>query len=65
MTSGDNPSYSNGETDQSTEKSPGDLRRLVVTQTPVKNNLLTLMWKDLLDSALGTFYLSLEKRLDK
>ena len=26
-----------------TEKSPGNLRRLAVTQTPVKNNQLTLM----------------------
>ena len=29
---------------QNTEKSPGDLRRLV-TQIPVKDHLLTLMWK--------------------
>ena len=28
---------------QNTEKSPGDLRRLDVTQTPVKNHQLTLM----------------------
>ena len=26
------------EIDQNTEKSPGDLRRLAVTQTPVKDN---------------------------
>ena len=32
---------------QNTDKSPGDLRRLVVTQTPVKNYRLTLMWKPL------------------
>ena len=31
------------ENGQNTEKSPGDLRRLVVTQTPVKNHLVTLM----------------------
>ncbi len=31
------------ENGQNTEKSPGDLRRLAVTQTPVKNHLLTLM----------------------
>ena len=30
---------------QNTEKSPGNLRRLAVSQTPVKNHLLTLMWK--------------------
>ena len=28
--------------------SPGDLRRLAVTQTPVKNHQLTLMWKTLI-----------------
>ena len=28
-------------------QSPGDLRRLVVTQTPVRNHQLTLMWKAL------------------
>ena len=32
---------------QNTEKSPGDLRRLAVTQTPVKNHQLKLMWKTL------------------
>ena len=32
---------------QNPETSPGDLRRLVVTQTPVKNHQLTLMWKTL------------------
>ena len=31
------------ENGQNTEKSPGDLRRLAVTQTPVKNHQLTLM----------------------
>ena len=30
---------------QNTEKSPGNLRRLAVTQTPVKDHHLTLMWK--------------------
>ena len=28
---------------QNTEKSPGDLRRLVATQTPVKNHQLTMV----------------------
>ena len=32
---------------QNTEKSPGDLRRLAVIQTSVKDNQLTLMWKTL------------------
>ena len=30
-----------------TEKSPGDLRILIVTQTPVKYHQLMLMWKTL------------------
>ena len=30
-------------TGQNTEKSPGDLRRLAVTHTPVKDHQLTLM----------------------
>ena len=35
------------ENGQNPEMSPGDLRRLAVTQTPVKNYHLTLMWKTL------------------
>ena len=35
-TSGDHSNYSIVENGQNTEKSPGDLRRLAVTQTPVK-----------------------------
>ncbi len=31
------------ENGQNTKKSPGNLRRLAVTQTPVKNHRLTLM----------------------
>ena len=42
-TSGDHPNYSIVENGQNTEKSPGDLRGLVVTQAPVKNHQLTLM----------------------
>ena len=30
---------------QNTEKSPGDLKRLAVTQTPIKDHQLMLMWK--------------------
>ena len=30
---------------QNTEKNPGDLRSLAVTQSPVKNHQLTLLWK--------------------
>ena len=39
----DHPNYSIVKIDQNTEKSPGDLRRLAVTQTPVKNHQLTLV----------------------
>ena len=41
--SGDHLNYSIIENGQNTEKSPGDLRRLAVTQTPVKNHQLKLM----------------------
>ena len=46
-TSGNHPNYSIIEIGQNTEKSPGDLRRLAVIQTPVKDHQLTLMWKTL------------------
>ena len=45
--SGDHPNYYIIENGQNTEKSPGDLRRLVVTQTPVKDHQLTLIRKTL------------------
>ena len=32
-------------TGQNTEKSPEDFRRLAVTQIPVRNYRLTLVWK--------------------
>ena len=43
----DYPNDSIAEDGQNTETSPGDLRRLAVTQTPVKNHQLILMWKTL------------------
>ena len=46
-TSGDNPNCSIVEIGQNTEKSPGDLRKLAVTQTPIRNHRLTLMRKTL------------------
>ena len=46
-TSGYHPNYSIIEDCQITEKSPGDLRILAVTQTQVKNHQLALMWKTL------------------
>ena len=42
-TSGGHPNYSIIENAQNTEKSPVDLRRLTVTQTPVKSHQLKLM----------------------
>ena len=42
-TSGNHPNYNIIENDQNTEKSPGDLRTLVVTQTPVRDHQLKLM----------------------
>ena len=41
--SGDHPNDGIIEDGPTTEKSPGDLRRLAVTQTPVKNHRLTLL----------------------
>ena len=41
--SGDHPNDSIVEIGQNTKKSPGDLRRLAVTQTSVKNHRLSLM----------------------
>ena len=46
-TNGDHLNYSIIEIGQNTEKSPGDLKRLAVTQTTVENHQLTLMWKTL------------------
>ena len=43
--SGDNPDDSITKIGQNAEKSPGDLRRLAVTQTPVKDHQLMLAWK--------------------
>ena len=42
-TSGEIQNYSIIEIGQNTEKSPGDFRRLAVTQNPVRNHELTLM----------------------
>ena len=39
----DHPNDTIFENGQNTEKSPGDLRRLTDTQTPLKNHYLTLM----------------------
>ena len=44
-TSGYHLNYSIIENRQNTEMTPEDLRRLAVTQTPIKNHQLKLMWK--------------------
>ena len=41
----DHPDYSITKISQNTEKSPGDLMRLAITQTPEKNHQVTLVWK--------------------
>ena len=41
----DHPKYNIVEIDQNTENCPGDLRRLAITQTPVKDHQLTLVGK--------------------
>ena len=53
---GDHPNDSIIENGQNTEKSPGDLRRLSVTQTPVKNHWLMLMWKTLMSECYIAIY---------
>ena len=40
---GDSDNYSIVEIGQNTEKSPEDLKRLAVTQTPAENHQLTMM----------------------
>ena len=47
-TSGEHPNDSIVENGQNTKKSLGNLRRLAVTQTPVKNHRLALMRKALM-----------------
>ena len=47
-TSEDHPNYSIIKIEQNTKKSPEDLRRLAVTQTPVEDHQLTLEWKTLI-----------------
>ena len=42
-TSRDHPKYCIIQIGQNTEKSPGELRRLFVTQTPVKDHRLALL----------------------
>ena len=42
-TNRDNPNYNIVEIYQNTEKSPGNLRRFAVSQTPVKDHQLTLV----------------------
>ena len=39
----DRPNYSITKIDQNTEKSPGDLNRLAVSETPEKDHQLTLI----------------------
>ena len=43
MTGRDYPNYNIMEDGQNTERSPGDLKRLAITQTPLKDHQLKLM----------------------
>ena len=43
MTSGDHPNNCIIEIGQNIEKSPEDLKRLVITQTPIRDHQLTLV----------------------
>ena len=45
MTSSDHQNYGFNNMGMNNKKSPGDLRRLAVTQTPVENHQLMLVWK--------------------
>ena len=47
---GDHPNNSIIEDGPNTEKSPGDLRKLAVTQSPVIDHQHTLMWKTLISN---------------
>ena len=44
---GDHSNYGNVKISQNTEKSPGNLRRLPDTTTPLEDPQLTLVWKTL------------------
>ena len=60
----DYPNDSIAENGQNPEMSPGDLRRLAVTQTPVKNHQLTLMWKTLKKKKKTTTTTTTEKTME-
>ena len=59
-TRGDDLDYRIINIGQNTEKSPGDLSKPAVTETPVENHQLTLVWKTLYyiaqSSSLGQFW---------
>ena len=59
--SGDHPNYRIIGNGQNTEKSPGDLRRLAVTQTPVKDHQQKLMRKSLIKYNKRTQQISTER----
>ena len=42
-TNGDHPNYDIDKSDKNTKKNPEDLRRLAITQIPVKDHQLTLV----------------------
>ena len=57
-TNGDYSNYCISDIGQNTEKSPGDLRRLAVTQASMKDHQLKLMWitlKEIIKMIKGTY----------
>ena len=52
MTSGNYPHYYIIKNGLNTEKSPGDMKRPAVTQSPVKDHQLKLMWKTLKETII-------------
>ena len=52
----EHPHYGIIKIGQNTEKSPVDLGRLAVAQTPVKNHQLTLVWKTL--KGVNNYYIN-------
>ena len=65
-TSGDHPNYCIIEIGQNTEKSLGDLRRLAVTQTPVRNHqLIMLVWKTLRREQINKVDINMKEQLER
>ena len=60
----DYPNNSIAKNGRNPETSPWDLRRLAVTQTPVKNHQLTLMWKTLKELIIIIIIINLKRETE-